>query len=117
MILIITLLSFRDDDIRMEDEFQLDDGIISGSFDDAFDMGMVGTGTGTIWYICWKTDRSKTSLLTSHRDQITGLISLEDEQIGTCSEDGSIRIFQLEDRSEVLRIQVAKVVSVYVARL
>ena len=37
----------------IQDEFQFDDGIISGSFDNIFDMGIVGTLCGSLWYICW----------------------------------------------------------------
>lgn len=87
----------------MQDEFQLDDGIISGSFDNAFDMGIVGTSCGSLWYICWKMDRSKTRLVASHTDEITGLIPIEDTHIATSSLDGTIRVFQLNDRNEILR--------------
>jgi WD40 repeat protein len=89
--------------LTIQDEFQLDDGIISASFDDTFDMGIVGTSCGSLWYICWSTDRSKTRLVASHNDRITGLISIEDTHIITSSLDGTIRIFQLEDRNEILQ--------------
>ncbi|CAF3845969.1 unnamed protein product [Rotaria magnacalcarata] len=89
--------------LTIQDEFQLDDGIISGSFDDIFDMGIVGTSCGSLWYICWTTERSKTRLVASHTDRITGVIPIEDTHIVTSSLDGTIRIFQLEDRNEILR--------------
>ncbi|UJR26857.1 hypothetical protein I4U23_008168 [Adineta vaga] len=92
--------------ITMEDEFQLDDGIISAAFDNVFDMGIVGTLCGSLWYISWTTDRSKTRLITSHTDQITGLISIEDTHIVTSSLDGTIRIFQLNNRNEILRFNI-----------
>jgi WD40 repeat protein len=103
MQIIDVYLYFRNYGLTIEDEFQLDDGIISGSFDNSFDMGIVGTLCGSLWYICWITDRSKTRLNTSHTDEITGLISIEDTHIVTSSLDGTIRIFQLEDRNEILR--------------
>ena len=84
----------------------MDDGIVSGTFDHVFDMGIVGTLCGSLWYICWRTDKSKTRLVTSHTDQITGLISIEDNHIVTSSVDGTIRIFQLDDRNEVLRFDI-----------
>ncbi len=74
-------------------------------------MGIVGTLCGSLWYICWITDRSKTRLLTSHTDQITGLIPIEDTHIVTSSLDGTIRIFQLEDRNEILRFNANGLVS------
>lgn len=98
--------------MAIEDEFQLDDGIMSGSFDHTFDMGIVGTLAGSLWYICWITDRSKTRLLASHTDEITGLIPIEDTHIVTSSLDGTIRIFQIDDRSEILRFNANGLVSV-----
>ncbi|CAF3419659.1 unnamed protein product [Rotaria sp. Silwood1] len=89
--------------LKMQDEFQLDDGIISGSFDSTFDMGIIGTLCGSLWYICWTTDRSITRLVASHTDKITDLIPIEDTHIVTSSLDGTIRIFQLDDRNEILR--------------
>lgn len=92
----------------LEDELEVNDSIISGSFDDQFGMGLVGTADGTIWYICWSPDRSKTALITSHRDCITDLICIDDMHIATSSSDGTIRIFRLEDRSELLRIHAER---------
>ncbi|CAF0756991.1 unnamed protein product [Adineta ricciae] len=89
--------------LTIQDEFQLDDGIISGAFDNIFDMGIVGTSCGSLWYICWTSERSKTRLVASHTDRITGVIPVEDTHIVTSSFDGTIRIFQLEDRNEILR--------------
>lgn len=93
----------RNHGLNVEDEFQLDDGIISGSFDSTFDMGIVGTSCGSLWYICWRTDRSKIRLVTSHAQRITGLIPIEDNYIATSSSDGTIRVFQIDDRNEILR--------------
>ena len=74
-------------------------------------MGIVGTSCGSLWYICWTTDRSKTRLLTSHIDEITGLIPIEDTHIVTSSLDGTIRVYQLEDRNEILRFNTNGLVS------
>jgi len=104
-------LVFRNYGLTIQDEFQLDDGILSGSFDNIFDMGIVGTSCGSLWYICWTTERSKTRLVASHTDLITGVIPIEDTHIVTSSLDGTIRIFQLEDRNEVLRFDANGLVS------
>lgn len=96
-------MSSRNYGLTIEDEFQVDDGIISGAFDNIFDMGIIGTLCGSVWYICWTSERSKTRLIASHTDLITGVIPLEDTHIVTSSLDGTIRIFQLEDRNEILR--------------
>lgn len=97
--------------MSIQDEFQLDDGVISGAFDDTFDMGIVGTSAGSIWYICWTSDRSKTRLVASHTDRITGLIPIEDTHVVTSSLDGTIRIFQLDDRNEILRFDAQGLVN------
>ena len=99
-------VNFRNYGLMIEDEFQLDDGIISGSFDQTFDMGIVGTSSGSLWYICWRTDRSKTRLLASHTDQITGILPIENTHLVTSSLDGTIRVFQIEDRNEILRFHI-----------
>ena len=104
-------LLLRNYGLTILDEFQLDEGIISGSFDDIFDMGIVGTSCGSLWYICWTTERSKTRLVASHTDRITGLIPIEDTHMVTSSLDGTIRIFQLEDRNEILRFDANGLVS------
>jgi WD40 repeat protein len=74
-------------------------------------MGIVGTTCGSLWYICWTTDRSKTRLVTSHTDQITDLLPIEDTHIVTSSRDGTIRIYQLDDRNEILRFNTNGLVS------
>ena len=74
-------------------------------------MGIVGTSCGSIWYICWTSERSKTRLVASHTDRITGVIPIEDTHIVTSSLDGTIRIFQLEDRNEILRFDANGLVS------
>ena len=104
-------LSFRNYGLIIQDEFQLDGGIVSGSFDQTFDMGIVGTTCGSLWYICWNSERSKTRLVASHTDQITGLVPIEDTHVVTSSLDGTIRIFQLEDRNEILRFDAQGLVS------
>jgi hypothetical protein len=74
-------------------------------------MGIVGTSCGSLWYICWTTERSKTRLVASHTDRITGIVPIEDTHLVTSSLDGTIRIFQLEDRNEILRFDANGLVS------
>ncbi|CAF0808559.1 unnamed protein product [Rotaria sordida] len=84
-------------------EFQLDDEIISGSFDNTFSIDIVGTSCRSLWYICWTTQRTKIRLVVSHTDRIMGVIPIEDTHIVTSSVDDTITIYQLEDRNEILR--------------
>ncbi|CAF1149459.1 unnamed protein product [Rotaria sordida] len=89
--------------LTLQDEFQLDDEIISGSFDNTFSIDIVGTSCRSLWYICWTTQRTKIRLVVSHTDRIMGVIPIEDTYIVTSSVDDTIRIYQLEDRNEILR--------------
>ncbi|CAF4153815.1 unnamed protein product, partial [Rotaria sordida] len=89
--------------LTLQDEFQLDDEIISGSFDNTFSIDIVGTSCRSLWYICWTTQRTKIRLVVSHTDRIMGVIPIEDTHIVTSSVDDTIRIYQLEDRNEILR--------------
>ncbi|CAF0722865.1 unnamed protein product [Didymodactylos carnosus] len=86
----------------IQNELQLDGAIISGGFDSTFDMGIVGTTNGSLFCICW-SDRSKTRLLASHVHTITGIVPIEDTHLITSSEDGTIRLWQLDDRDELLK--------------
>lgn len=79
-------------------------------------MGIVGTSSGSLWYICWASQRSKTRLVASHTDRITGLIPIEDTHLVTSSLDGTIRIFQIEDRNEILRFDAHGLVRIYFRR-
>ena len=53
----------------MEDELQLDGCIVSAFFDSSLDIGVVGTNSGTIWYINWD-ERSSIRLISGHKDQV-----------------------------------------------
>ena len=55
----------------MEDELQLDGCIVSAFFDNSLDIGVVGTNSGTIWYINWD-ERSSIRLISGHKDQVCG---------------------------------------------
>ena len=97
------------------DEFLLDGGIVAGAFDASLDVGIVGTSSGSLWHIAWAQNRSKTRLLSSHMDHITGLVSIGDVHVATSSHDGTVRVFELKDRQEVLRFDSDGLVSVSLA--
>lgn len=75
-------------------------------------MGIVGTLSGSLWYICWKIDRSNTRLLASHTDHITGVLPIAKTHLVTSSLDGTIRVYQIEDRNEILRFHIDGLVCV-----
>ena len=53
----------------MDDELQLDGCIISAIFDKNLDIGVVGTTSGTIWYINWD-ERTSIRLISGHKEQV-----------------------------------------------
>ena len=53
----------------MDDELQLDGCIVSAVFDSSLDLGVVGTNSGTIWYINWE-ERTSIRLISGHKEQV-----------------------------------------------
>ena len=93
-------------------QLQLDAGIISGSFDEQLDLGLVGTTSGSIWYISWKAERPKICLMTTMAQSIMELVSVDASHIAISTEDGFIRTFCLDNHSETSRIIVDVEVSI-----
>lgn len=50
-------------------EMMLDGTTISAAFDNAMDMGIVGTTAGTLWYINW-SDNSSIRLVSGHKTEV-----------------------------------------------
>ena len=53
---------------------QLDGSIISANFDNSLEMGVVGTSSGTLWYINWE-ERSSIRLVSGHVNQVREIYS------------------------------------------
>lgn len=53
----------------MEQEMTLDGTIVSAAFDDAMEMGIVGTTAGTLWYINW-VENTSIRLISGHRNKV-----------------------------------------------
>lgn len=53
----------------MEQEMTLDGAIVSATFDDALEMGIVGTTAGTLWYINW-VENTSIRLISGHRNKV-----------------------------------------------
>ncbi|WAQ96619.1 WDR90-like protein [Mya arenaria] len=95
----------RTSGLTMEDEMNTDGAIVSASFDDAMDMGIVGTSAGTLWYINW-TERTSIRLVSSHMSRVNGLSLCNSELLASCADDGSLRVWALKDREQALQFQV-----------
>ncbi|KAK3091415.1 hypothetical protein FSP39_019740, partial [Pinctada imbricata] len=94
----------RNGGITMEDEINLDGAITSAAFDESLEMGIVGTSAGTIWYINWP-ERTSIRLVSSHVYKVNGLACINGH-IASCADDGSLRLWSIENREQVLQFQV-----------
>ncbi|KAM4632224.1 WD repeat-containing protein 90 [Discoglossus pictus] len=92
--------------VIMEHEMTLDGAIVSASFDDALDMGIVGTTAGTLWYINW-VENTSIRLISGHRNKVTDLaVGPGESHCATCGEDGSVRVWSLHSCELLLQFQV-----------
>ncbi|XP_053413027.1 WD repeat-containing protein 90 isoform X3 [Nycticebus coucang] len=99
--------------VFMECELSLDGAIVSASFDDSMDMGVVGTTAGTLWYVSW-VEGTSTRLVSGHRSkprcgspQVNEVaFSPSESHCATCGEDGSVRVWSLASLELVIQFQV-----------
>ena len=69
-------------------------------------QGIVGTEAGTLWYVNW-TERASIRLVSGHPDRINALALCEDlGYLATCSQDGSLRVWSVNEREQTLQFQV-----------
>ncbi|PFX32008.1 WD repeat-containing protein 90 [Stylophora pistillata] len=90
----------------MEDEMTLDGAIISASFDEALETGIIGTSSGTLWYVNWD-ERTSIRLVSGHAQMINDLLfsGPDDQYFATCSTDGILHLWS-KDNLEHLQFQV-----------
>ncbi|CAJ0940943.1 unnamed protein product [Ranitomeya imitator] len=92
--------------VLMEQEMTLDGAIVSATFDDSLEMGIVGTTAGTVWYINWEESTS-IRLISGHRNKVTGaVVGPGETHCATCGEDGSVRVWSLHSCELLLQFQV-----------
>ncbi|KAL4676316.1 hypothetical protein H8959_010461 [Pygathrix nigripes] len=96
----------RSSSVLMEHELVLDGAVVSASFDDSVDMGVVGTRAGTLWFISW-AEGTSTRLISGHRSKVNEVVfSPGESHCATCSEDGSVRVWALASMELVIQFQV-----------
>ncbi|XP_023663948.2 WD repeat-containing protein 90 isoform X2 [Paramormyrops kingsleyae] len=92
--------------VLMEQEMTLDGTVVSAAFDDALDMGIVGTTAGTLWYISW-AESTSIRLISGHRDRVNSVVFSPDEgRFATCGEDGSLRVWAMPSNELLVQFQV-----------
>ncbi|XP_075851028.1 WD repeat-containing protein 90 [Microcebus murinus] len=98
--------SARSGSVFMEHELSLDGAVVSASFDDGMDMGVVGTTAGTLWYVSW-AEGASTRLVSGHRSKVNEVVfSPSESHCATCGEDGSVRVWSLASLELVIQFQV-----------
>ncbi|XP_072871072.1 WD repeat-containing protein 90 isoform X4 [Chlorocebus sabaeus] len=96
----------RSSSVFMERELVLDGAVVSASFDDSVDMGVVGTRAGTLWFISW-AEGTSTRLISGHRSKVNEVVfSPGESHCATCGEDGSVRVWALASMELVIQFQV-----------
>ncbi|XP_078200314.1 WD repeat-containing protein 90 isoform X14 [Callithrix jacchus] len=96
----------RSSSVLMERELVLDGAVVSASFDDSVDMGIVGTTAGTLWFVSW-AEGTSTRLISGHRSKVNEVVfSPGESHCATCSEDGSVRVWSLASMELVIQFQV-----------
>ncbi|KAH9513092.1 WD repeat-containing protein 90 [Bulinus truncatus] len=91
--------------LTMEDEMTLDGPITCAEFDDTLEMGIVGTSSGTLWYVNW-TERTSIMLVSGHMNKINSVIFAPNNLMISGGDDGSVRIWSLKNREPVLQFKV-----------
>ncbi|XP_060116727.1 LOW QUALITY PROTEIN: WD repeat-containing protein 90 [Heteronotia binoei] len=96
----------RSNSVLLEQEMTLDGTIVSATFDDCMDMGIVGTTSGTLWYINW-AENTSIRLISGHKNKVSEVAFSPDEShCATCGEDGSVRVWSLASMELVVQFQV-----------
>ncbi|XP_047389218.1 WD repeat-containing protein 90 isoform X2 [Sciurus carolinensis] len=97
--------SARSSSVFMERELTLDGAVVSASFDSSVDMGIVGTTSGTLWYISW-AEGSSIRLVSGHRSKVSEVVfSPGESHCATGDEDGSVRVWSLASMELVIQFQ------------
>lgn len=96
-----------DGSLRLEGELAVDGAVVSSSMDAVLALGLVATTSGTGYMVHWG-ESAAVPLAAAHAGPIGGMdISRDGLFIATGGADGSVRVWQAEDREQVLRFQVA----------
>ncbi|KAI1896220.1 hypothetical protein AGOR_G00092560 [Albula goreensis] len=92
--------------VLLEQEMTLDGTVVSAAFDDAMEMGIVGTTAGTLWYINW-VENTSIRLISGHKSKVNDVVfSPEESNFATCGEDGSVRVWSAPSNELLVQFQV-----------
>ncbi|KAK6302093.1 hypothetical protein J4Q44_G00281460 [Coregonus suidteri] len=94
--------------VLLEQEMMLDGTVVSATFDDVMDIGIVGTTAGTRWYINW-VDNTSIRLISGNKSKVNYVVFSPDvSHFATCGEDGSVKVWSAPSNELVVQFQVLK---------
>lgn len=98
--------SLKGDSFVTETKMDLDGCIVAGAFHSEALVGIVGTAAGTVWFVDARQGR-QVRLVCSHSAFVNQVTFTPDEQcILSCSSDGSVRLFDMRIRRQVMHYQI-----------
>lgn len=97
--------------LTIDNEIMLSGAIKCCKFDSSLDIGIAATTKGVLWYVNW-LDNSTVRLVTTHGNQITSIGYINETSIATTSEDGTVRIWSLDDREQIAQFEVKIMVKI-----
>jgi WD40 repeat protein len=110
----VKLWSFRTDEhdgvlLESELEVALDGEVTALSLDAALAMGVAATTAGSIWYLNTAAGaKQKIRLVSSHTEQITGLVFSGDEKyLASTSVDGTLRLWSVGGGEQIMQFELA----------
>lgn len=89
----------------IDSEMELKSGIKCCVFDEALDVGILGTDKSSLLYINWQED-SSVHLVSSHTAKINSICCIDDRYLSTVGDDGSLNIWSLMDRERIVQFEV-----------
>ncbi len=102
----------RLDGLIIENEIQLNSAIKCFQFDPMLEIGIVATMKNTLWYVNWKEEQS-VRLVSSHTGKINSLCCIDDRFLSSCSDDGSLNVWNLSDRERLVQFEVKTPVIIF----
>ena len=93
--------------LKLEGELGVSEAIVSSSVDDVIGMAMVSTTAGISWVLHWR-EKMAVRLGSSHTKRVRALVlASKGAFLGSCGEDGSVRVWNTEACEQIMHFQVA----------
>ncbi|XP_014661522.1 PREDICTED: WD repeat-containing protein 90-like isoform X2 [Priapulus caudatus] len=88
----------------LQGEMELDGYVTSVAFEENLNMGIVGTASGTLWYMNF-SEHTSLQLVSGHGSMVTNMACLGTDHLVTSCDDGSLRVWLLASRELVMQFK------------